>query len=109
VIELQRLLVPVLEFPFAARALDRVANDIPERLPVAQNLVEPIGRIIGKESLHLLRTDAIRKDFPRQRPHLEVRQRAVAIEGDVFGPELLHLLISEQAYPARSQNIRWPQ
>ncbi|MCY1433357.1 hypothetical protein D9M71_493840 [compost metagenome] len=59
--------------------------------PVTHHLIQAISGEILDELVHLLRSDAIGEQLAGQRAHLEVGQRAVAVEGDVLGAHEAHL------------------
>ncbi len=81
------LVVEILEVPLLAQPADRVLQYLLVRLPVAQHLVETVGREIGDELLHAIGRHAIGEHLAGHLPHAETRERAVAVEGDVLGTE----------------------
>jgi len=74
----------------AAGARRRIDDDVAVRLPGAQHLVQPVGGEVAHELVHLRRRQAGAIDLPRHVREPHPGQRAVAVEGDEFGPEEGH-------------------
>jgi len=73
-----------------ARALYRIMHDLEVRLPRAKNLVQAISSEILDETCHRRGRKLGAVDSPCRTGHVEIRQRAVAIESDVFRSECRH-------------------
>ena len=67
-----------------AGPLQRIVDHLGVGLPVAEDLVEPVGGEIADEGQHPGFFHAIAIEVAGGLPHLETGQRAVAVEGDEF-------------------------
>src|SRR5579872_6410120 len=85
--------VAILDVVASAGAAQRVLNYLAERLPLAQDLVQPIACEVLYELVHRRTLDTVGIESPRSRPHLEVDECTVAIKGDVLRPETCHALV----------------
>lgn len=76
-----------------AGARQSIVNDLCVRLPVVHDLIQTIGGKILDEFLHFRFSQTISVEIAGSLCHLEMNERAVAIESDVFGAEDGHLVV----------------
>ena len=74
-----------------AGPLQRIVDHLVIGLPVAEDLVQPVGGEVPDELEHRRLVHAIAVEIARRLRHLEIDQRAVAVEGDVFRADDRHL------------------
>nr|GEZ27367.1 hypothetical protein [Tanacetum cinerariifolium] len=87
---IQLAFITVLDAPtFAGSGQGGLENDV-VRLPVAHYLIEPVGRKVFDELVHLFRLDAVGKELAGHGAHVEVGERAVAVERNEFGTKKAH-------------------
>ena len=72
IVDLGRIRLSKFHLPFAAETLDGVADDFVQRLPVAENFVEPICPKVREESLHLPWGNTVGKQLATHRSHLVI-------------------------------------
>jgi hypothetical protein len=78
---------PVVHAVRLAGPPDRVLHDLEEGLPLAHDFVEAIGPKAVQKGRHPAGRNAIFEQALSGRAHLEVDERAVAVEADEFGFE----------------------
>lgn len=76
-----------------AGARQGVMDNFGVRLPVMHDLVQAIGREVLDELLHLGLAQTITIEIAGSFCHLEMNQRTVAIESDVFRAEDGHVVV----------------
>lgn len=104
-----RILVPEGDAVQPAGAFERIVDDVCIRLPVAENLVQPVRGEVPDELLHAQLVELAAVEIARGFRHLEIGQGAVAVEGDVFRPEKSHVRSSSvEACPLLHRNHRPP-
>jgi hypothetical protein len=87
-----RGLVPELDAVALAGPFERIVHHLGIGLPVAENLVKAIGGEVPHELGHARLVQLLAVEVARGFRHLEIGQRAVAVEGDVFRTEGRHAL-----------------